>query len=53
MELLGSLNGQHWWEHEGRHMYAPQFVEFVDGLCRENAAEHFDSWKRAIRLAEE
>lgn len=52
LALLGSPNGKHWWEHEGRRMFASQFVHFVDDLCRENPKEHFDSWRRAIRLDE-
>ena len=50
LTLLGAPDGRHWWDHEGRRMYAPQFVEFVDNLRRENPVDHFDAWKQAIRL---
>jgi hypothetical protein len=53
LTMLGSSNGEHWWQHEGRLLYAPQFVRFVDELRQGRSTEDFDSWKRAIRVAEE
>ena len=50
---LGSPNGQHWWDNEGRRMFTPNFVAFVDELCGESSDESFQAWKKAIRLADE
>jgi hypothetical protein len=50
LTCLGSPNGQHWWENEGRRMYTPDFISFVDDLCSSSSAESFQAWKRAIRL---
>ena len=53
LTCLGSPNGQHWWDNEGRRMFTPDFVAFVDDLCGENSAESFQAWKKAVRLGEE
>ena len=54
LSCLGSPNGQHWWENEGRRMYTPDFIEFVDKLCGDNSSsESFRAWKCAIRLDDE
>ena len=50
--ILLSPNGEHWWQHEGRNMYAPAFVEFVDELCSEKSSEELKTFKHAIRLDE-
>ena len=48
--LLESPNGQHWWQHEGRRMVAPDFVEFVDEISKSSSSESLQSWKQAIRV---
>ncbi len=48
--LLESPNGQYWWQHEGRRMVAPEFVEFVDEIFKSKSSESLQSWKQAIRL---
>jgi hypothetical protein len=50
--ILLSPNGEHWWNHEGRSMYAPEFVEFVDKLCGEMSSDELEKFKHAIRLEE-
>lgn len=50
LTCLGSSNGQHWWENEGRRMFTPDFIVFVDELCAHGSAESFESWKKAIRI---
>ena len=45
-------NGDHWWQHEGRSMYEPAFVEFVDDLCSESNSEELKKFKHAVRLDE-
>jgi len=49
---LGHPNGQHWWNNEGRRMFAPSFVKFVDELSEAGASESLEAWKRAVRLDE-
>ena len=51
--ILSSPNGQHWWENEGRRMFARGFVEFVDNMSPEGTSDSFQAWKRAIRLADD
>ncbi len=48
--LLESPNGQYWWQHEGRRIVAPEFVEFVDEIFKSKSSESLQSWKQAIRL---
>jgi hypothetical protein len=50
--LLLSPNGEHWWLYEGRSMYAPEFVEFVDELRGATSSEELKVFKRAVRLDE-
>ena len=52
MTCLGSKHGQNWWEHEGRRMFTPGFIELVDDLVRGGSAESLQSWKQAVRLNE-
>ncbi len=52
LTCLGSKHGQHWWEHEGRRMFAPGFIELVDELVRKGPSESLQSWKQAVRLNE-
>lgn len=46
LTILGSPNGRHWWQNEGRRMYAPAFVDFVDAMSKDVSPESFESWKR-------
>lgn len=48
--ILLTPNGEHWWNHEGRSMYAPDFVEFVDILRGDSSPEELQKFKHAIRL---
>ncbi len=48
--ILETQGGQHWWQHEGRRLIAPEFAEFVNEIFRERSSESLPSWKRAIRL---
>ena len=50
--LLESPHGQHWWQHEGRRMVAPEFVGFVEAITKSSSSESFQSWKQAIHLAD-
>ncbi len=52
LTCLGSPNGQHWWDNEGRRMFTADFVAFVDKLCAESSTESFQAWKTAIRLGD-
>ena len=52
LTILGSQNGQHWWQNEGRRMFAPAFVDLVDELGREGSTDSFQAWKSAIRLGD-
>jgi hypothetical protein len=53
LTVLGSPNGQHWWDNEGRQMLTKEFTDFVDDLCSNGSSESFQSWKRAVRLSDE
>jgi len=53
LTILGSPNGQHWWENEGRRMFTAEFIGLVDDLCKENSTESFEAWKRAVRLGDD
>ena len=48
--LLESPNGQFWWQHEGRRLVAPEFVEFVDEIVKSSSSESLQAWKTAIKL---
>jgi hypothetical protein len=48
--ILLTPNGEHWWNHEGRSMYAPDFVGFVDFLRDDSSPEELEKFKHAIRL---
>lgn len=48
--LLLAPNGMHWWQNEGRNMYEPAFVEFVDELCSESSTDVLETFRHAIRL---
>ncbi len=48
--VLETQGGQHWWQHEGRRLVAPEFVEFVDEMYQKRSSESLPSWKLAIRL---
>ena len=48
--LLSSPNGEHWWNHEGRRAYGPEFVEFVDALCGDSTPDELGKFKHALRL---
>ena len=48
--VLETQGGQHWWQHEGRRLVAPEFVEYVDEMYRKRSSESLPSWKQAIRL---
>ncbi len=50
--LLLTPNGEHWWNHEGRRAYGPEFVEFVDILCGDSSSDELAKFKHAIRLDE-
>jgi len=52
LTILSSPNGQHWWENEGRRMFAQGFVDFVDDMVQDSSSEAFEAWKRAIRLGD-
>lgn len=49
--VLASPNGQHWWDHEGRSLLAPEFVEFVNELVSEGGSASLESWRKAIHLS--
>lgn len=53
LTFLGSPNGQHWWQNEGRRILTTEFIDYVDDVCREGSIEAFQSWKRAVRLSDE
>jgi len=50
---LGPENGKHWWENEGKRMFTPAFVAFVDELLASGSEESLEAWKRAVRLGAE
>ena len=50
--LLLTPNGEHWWNHEGRRAYGPEFVELVDILCSDSSSDELEKFKHAIRLEE-
>ncbi len=48
--VLETTAGQHWWQHEGSRLVAPEFVEYVDEMYRKRPSESLPSWKHAMRL---
>ena len=48
--LVGSHNGHDWWEHEGRRMVAPEFIDFVDDLCSKSSGEDLQAWKQLLHI---
>jgi hypothetical protein len=50
--LLESPNGQFWWQHEGRRMLAPDFVDFVEKIVADSSSDSLASWREAIRLSD-
>jgi hypothetical protein len=50
---LGPENGKHWWENEGKRMFTPAFVDFVENLLASGSEESLEAWKRAVRLEPE
>ena len=53
LTLLGSPNGQHWWQNEGHRMFAPAFIDFVDELSQKGPSDSYQAWKRAIRAGDD
>jgi hypothetical protein len=47
---LGPENGKHWWENEGKRMFTPAFVDFVENLLASGSEESLEAWRRAVRL---
>jgi hypothetical protein len=53
LALLGSPNGEHWWQNEGHRMFAPAFIEFVNNLRQTGPTDSYQAWKRAIRAGDD
>jgi hypothetical protein len=49
---LTSKSGMHWWQHEGRNLAAPEFVDFTEKLLQKGSSDSLESWKRAIHLSD-
>ncbi len=48
--ILSTPNGEHWWNHEGRIFFGPEFVEFVDVLLGDCTPEELEKFKHALRI---
>jgi hypothetical protein len=52
LTILKSKSGMHWWQHEGRNLAAPEFVDFTEKLLQKGSSDSLESWKRAIHLSD-
>lgn len=50
--VLGCRNGRHWWENEGRHLFSPEFVEYIEDRVRARSFDDLESWRRAVKLSD-